>query len=132
MSKTHRRDACATTDFRPGFIGTLYGIAVDKRNFRLFFPAKISRFPGPGNVMRAMDDGLHLAEPRDARRADLLLGEIGGRQRDVGIAAFVKGKCWSAGLRTGAFLRRATVTRRFGDRGSALETGTDNFAFKRE
>src|ERR1039458_4721118 len=99
MSKTHRRDACATTDFRPGFIGTLYGIAVDKRNFRRFFPAKISRFPGPGNVMRAMDHGLHPAEPRVARRADLFLAESRHRQRNVGIAAFVQRERWSAGLR---------------------------------
>ena len=68
-------------EFGVGFIGTVNGVAVDKSDFRRFLLAKIGLFARAGNVMRAMHDRLHPAQPRVARRADLLLGESGRRQR---------------------------------------------------
>src|SRR5579862_3442699 len=80
----------ASLDFGVGFIGTFNGVAVDKRDLRRFFRTKIGRFPGAGNVMRAMHDRLHPAQPGVARRADLFLAKSRRRQCDVGIAAFVE------------------------------------------
>src|SRR5579862_6525145 len=42
-------DGSSGRNFGAGFIGTLNGIAVDKRDLRCFFPAKIGHLPGPGN-----------------------------------------------------------------------------------
>ena len=55
-------------EFNVGFIGAVNGVAVDKCDFRRFFGAKIIFLARAGNVMRAMDHGLHPAQPRVARR----------------------------------------------------------------
>ncbi len=54
------------------------------------FRAKIILFAGAGNVMRAMQDGLHPAQAAVARRADLFLGESCQRERHKRTAAFVQ------------------------------------------
>src|ERR1700689_3295691 len=77
-------------DFGPGFIGSVNGIAVDISDFGRIFAAKIRLLSGSGNVMRAMDDGLHPAQPTVTRRADLFAGEIRDGKRLVNIAALEK------------------------------------------
>src|ERR1700690_387358 len=79
----------ASSDFGIGFIGTVNSIAADKSDFRRVFLPKIGLFPRPGNVMRAAHDRLHPAQPRIARRTNLLLGERRHRQSDKRIAAGV-------------------------------------------
>src|SRR6185437_8514402 len=56
-------------DFGVGFIGLFNGIAGDKLDFGRVFLAKVGFFAGAGNVMRAMQNRLHPAQPRVARRA---------------------------------------------------------------
>src|SRR5687768_6816797 len=73
-----------------GIIGTVDEIAIHVSNFRRFLARQISLLARARNVVRAMQDGLHPAQPRITRGTDLFLREIHGRQSLVGIAAFVQ------------------------------------------
>src|SRR5271156_4610038 len=73
--------ASSVFDFSVGFIGSVNGVAVDKRDFRSFLRAKIILFARASNVMSATHDGLHPAQPRVARGTDLLFCKISQRQR---------------------------------------------------
>src|SRR5882724_13523157 len=74
-------------EFGPGFIGALDFIASYKSNFRRFVGVKIGSFAKPGNVMRAVDHGLHPAESRVAGGRDLFPGKYHRRQRHERISA---------------------------------------------
>src|ERR1035437_7041114 len=52
------RGASLYLDFGIGFIGSVNGIATDKSDFGCFFLVKVSLFAYPGNVMRAVQNGL--------------------------------------------------------------------------
>src|SRR5271154_5960835 len=69
--------------FSVGFIGSVNGVTVDKMDFRSFLRAKIILLARATNVMAAIQNRLHPAQPRIASRTDLLLGERGLRQRHV-------------------------------------------------
>src|SRR5579859_3041080 len=97
----------ASLDFGVGFIGPFNRFAIHKSNLRCFFRVKIGFLSRTGNVMRAMHDRLHPAQPGVARRADLLPGKGGLGQRDKRISPLVE------------------LERTF------HETGADDFAFKR-
>src|SRR6516162_5657018 len=75
-----RRSVC---DFGIGFIGTVNRIAAEVSDFRRFIASQVLLFARAGDVMRTMQDGLHPAQPRVARGADVLLGEIHWRQNLV-------------------------------------------------
>src|ERR1035437_445955 len=126
-----RHGAGSGVDFGAGFIGTVNGITVYKSDIRRFFLSKVGLFACSGNVMRAVQDGLHPAEPGVARGADLLPGEGGFGQRHERISAFVQRERWNAGLRPGVFLSCATDACRVGDRRSSVEASAHDFTFIR-
>src|SRR5882672_1531512 len=74
-------------EFGPGFIGALDFIASYKSDFRRFVGVKIGSFAKPGNVMRAVDRGLHPAQPGVASGSDLFPGKYRRRQCHERIAA---------------------------------------------
>src|ERR1019366_9449517 len=76
-------------EFGVGFIGSVNGVAVHNGDFGRVFGAKIIFLARASNVMSAMQHGLHPAQPRIARRTDLLLGERSQRQRDKRIATLM-------------------------------------------
>ena len=61
--------------FGVGFIGPVDGVADDVGDLRRVLLAQVVLLAGAGDVMGAVHDRLHPAQPRVARRADLLLGE---------------------------------------------------------
>src|SRR5215218_6164984 len=77
-------------DFGIGIIGAVDEITIHVSNFRRLLTRQISLFACARDVVRAMQHGLHPAQTRIARRADLFLREIHGRQSLIGIAAFVQ------------------------------------------
>src|ERR1035437_4757113 len=80
-------------DFSVGFIGAVDRIAVHKHNVRRIGLVQVGLFPRAADVVRAMHDRLHPAQACVARRAHLLLGKIGRRQREVAVAALVQLQC---------------------------------------
>src|SRR5579863_705901 len=87
-------------EFGIGFIGAVYGIAVDKFDFRRLFHAQIGPLARARDVVRAMHHGLHPAQARITRGADLLLCKGTGRDRQIRIATLVQRKLTIGHART--------------------------------
>src|SRR4051812_34108552 len=66
------------SDFSVRFIGSVNRVAVDECDFRGVGAVEVGLLAGSGDVVRAMNHGLHPAQTTIASRCNLLFGEWGG------------------------------------------------------
>jgi hypothetical protein len=84
----HDRRPLRELDIR--LVRSIDRVPPDEGDLRRVLQIQIVLLAGARHVVRAAQDGLHPAEPRIPRRADLLLAEAGRRKGHEGLAALVQ------------------------------------------